>query len=117
MNKRQVGGEYESLAASYLEGKGYTILERNYRNRYGEIDIIARTGDTLVFVEIKYRSSTSCGNPEEAVDYRKQKRISKVAMYYYTFGGYGELDCRFDVIAILEGEIRHIENAFSYVGD
>ena len=73
MNKRQTGSEYEQKAAQYLQAKGVHVLELNYRNRKGEIDLIARDGDYLVFVEVKYRKDTRKGAPEEAVNYRKGK--------------------------------------------
>ncbi|MCH5267474.1 MAG: YraN family protein [Lachnospiraceae bacterium] len=115
-NNRKVGIHYEELAARYLQDKGYQILERNYRTPCGEIDIIARQGNTLVFVEIKFRSGEQYGTPSEAVDYVKRQRISKVALYFYSRYGYEqELPCRFDVIAICGGErIEHIEDAFDF---
>lgn len=118
-NKRSIGTKYENMATEYLKNKGYKIIERNYRNKFGEIDIIAEDTDgVLVYIEIKYRSSKKCGDPLEAVDYRKQKRISKIAFYHYAGNGYNEEKaCRFDVIAIYgDDSIKHIENAFNYVG-
>ena len=101
MNKRQIGTKYEEIAASYLKQHGYCILERNFRCRRGEIDIIARENGYLVFVEVKYRASAVCGSPLEAVDYRKQRNIIQVAQYYMLRHGYGtEVNCRFDVVAI-----------------
>lgn len=116
-NKHEIGGHYEEIAARYLQNKGYEILERNYRTRYGEIDIIARQGKMLVFVEIKFRSGEEYGVPSEAVDYVKRQRISKVALYFYSRHGYEqELPCRFDVIAINGKEqIEHMENAFEFI--
>ena len=88
-------------AACFLKTQGYQILERNYRCKKGEIDLIAREGQYLVFVEVKYRSTNESGLPEEAVDLRKQRQISRVAAWYLTEKG---LDiytpCRFDVVAI-----------------
>lgn len=115
-NKRQIGADYELVAANYLEQKGYIILERNYRNPYGEIDLIALDGDTVVFCEIKYRKKAGYGSPLSAVDVRKQRRISKVALYYTA--GYQapkNVFYRFDVIGI-DGDntIEHIENAFYF---
>ena len=118
MNKRRIGAEYEKRAADYLTGQGYTILERNYRNHYGEIDLIAEDPEgTLVYCEIKYRSSDSIGDPLEAVDLRKQKRISRTAEYHYAYHGYTEnRRCRFDVIGIYaDGRIIHREAAFDFV--
>jgi putative endonuclease len=113
MNKRLVGTEYESKAADFLKSKGYVILERNYRCRTGEIDIIAREGRTLCFVEVKYRSGRGCGSPLEAVDYHKQKKILGVARYYMMKKGLpGDTDCRMDVVAIEGDEISVLRNAF-----
>lgn len=112
-NKRQVGSCYEQMAADYLTGQGVQILERNYRCRGGEIDLIVRDGCYLVFVEVKYRSSSAKGDPAEAVDGYKQHRIRNVARYYLYDHRYGEdTPCRFDVISILGDEIRWIKNAF-----
>ena len=117
-NTRKTGQKYEELAVKYLEHRGYLILERNYRCPYGEIDIIARTGEYLVFVEVKYRKSTAWGSPEEAVDGRKQRRISRAALCFYGTNGYERnVPCRFDVIGVDGKEkISHIENAFDYRG-
>lgn len=118
MNKRRIGTEWEIAAAKYLEGRGYRIIKRNYRNRYGEIDIIAEIGNILVFVEVKYRSAKSYGDPLEAVDIRKQRKICKAALYYYSGYGHGfNRPCRFDVIAVYgDGTMRHVENAFEFQG-
>ena len=71
MNKRVVGSSYEALAVHYLEEHGYEILERNYHNHFGEIDIIAMKDHVLVAIEVKFRQDTSYGDPLEAVDIRK----------------------------------------------
>lgn len=76
-NKRQTGSFYEDKAAEYLESIGYDIICRNFYGKGGEIDIVAKDNEALVFVEVKYRSSVRYGFPEEAVDYRKQYRIKK----------------------------------------
>ena len=112
MNKRQLGGRYEERAAGFLEGQGYRIVERNHRNRMGEIDLIARDGDCLVFCEVKYRRSGSRGNPLEAVDARKQYRISRCARYYMMEKRLGDIPCRYDVIGIEGSRITLIKNAF-----
>ena len=113
MNKRQVGTQYESMAVQYLTEAGYHILERNFRCRTGEIDIIAKDGAYLVFVEVKYRASAACGSALEAVDYRKQQSILRVAQYYMVSHGYRtQTNCRFDVVAIQGTEITLIQNAF-----
>lgn len=114
INKRKIGADYESLAVRYLKECGYEILERNYRNSYGEIDVIAKKNEFIVFTEIKFRADNAYGDPLEAVDLRKQHRIIKVALYYYMRKGYSQnVPCRFDVIAIYgDGTIRHEQNAF-----
>ncbi len=113
-NRRQVGAEYEQMAAEYLEKKGYEILDRNWKNPFGELDLVARTGGVVVYCEIKYRGSGRYGTPLEAVDRHKQERIGRAAAGH--FAGYpnsGNLACRFDVIGIDgDGKITHIENAF-----
>lgn len=116
-NKRTIGTFYEEQAAAYLCEQGYRVIESNYRNRYGEIDLILRDSrGLLVMTEVKYRSSSCCGDPLEAVDSRKQKRICRTALGYYKEHGYSwDTPCRFDVIGIYgNGQIRHIENAFFY---
>lgn len=116
MNKRNVGSKKEILAADYLKDNNISILEMNYRNRFGEIDIIARDGNTLVFVEVKYRKTASCGSPEEAVNYRKIRTICKVADYYRVVKNINPtMQCRFDVIAICGNTINWHQNAFEYV--
>ena len=113
MNKRQLGGEYEKLAAEYLKAQGYVILEQNYRCRSGEIDLIAREGDYLCFIEVKYRRGISCGSPLEAVGLHKQMQILKVARYYLMKKKLNlDTACRFDVVAIEGNEITLLRNAF-----
>ena len=114
MNKRRTGSEYEGLAAGWLENQGYRIVEKNYRCRQGEIDLIAEKDGYLIFVEVKYRRTGQAGDPAEAVDCRKQKKISRVAEYYCWEKRRLDYPCRFDVICVLGQEIRHIENAFHY---
>lgn len=109
------------MAARYLCTHDYTILARNYRTPFGEVDLIAQKDGVLVYVEVKYRSSNDYGDPLEAVDRRKQRQICKVANYHYAGYAAGqEMDCRFDVIGIYgDGSIRHIPNVilFSEVTD
>lgn len=118
INRRKIGAVYEDMAVNYLEKSGYKILERNYGNSYGEIDIIAKKDEVIVFVEIKFRSNNRYGDPLEAVNLHKQHKIIRVAQYYYIKNGYSEnVPCRFDVIAIYgDGTIRHEENAFEVRG-
>ena len=114
-NKRKTGREKEELAGEYLCQKGYEILDMNFYGRFGEIDIIARDSGTLVFAEVKYRKSERLGNPLEAVDTRKQKKICQTALYYLAKHHISDrVPCRFDVIGITGEEITHIENAFEF---
>ncbi|MDD6305519.1 MAG: YraN family protein [Clostridiales bacterium] len=116
-NKRAVGSAYEKIVGEYLGRQNYQILEYNFRCRIGEIDLIAKEGGYLVFIEVKYRDSEKRGNPLEAVTRKKQRIISKVASYYCVTHGYGEeTPCRFDVAAVLGEKITVIKNAFEYQG-
>jgi putative endonuclease len=116
-NTRCTGNEYETQAVAYLENKGYKILDRNYTVRQGEIDIVARDEKYLVFCEVKYRAGNGSGYPEEAVNYRKQRQISKVALYYINHKRIPpDEPIRFDVISISQNEIRHMKNAFDFIG-
>lgn len=116
-NSRAVGSAYEKLAGEYLTALGYEILAYNFRCRSGEIDIIAREGRYLVFVEVKYRDGCRSGTPLEAVTVKKQRIISRVAAYYCLTHGLGEnTPCRFDVVGILGEEVTLIRNAFEYQG-
>ena len=115
MNRRKTGAAYEEKAAAHLSGLGYEILERNYRCRQGEIDLIAKDGGTLVFLEVKYRRTASCWEPAEAVHAAKQRTICRVADYYRMRHQIPENQpCRFDVVAVLGEEIFLYRNAFPY---
>ena len=113
-NKRQIGTEKEKIAGAYLEKNGYEIIEYNFRCRQGEIDIIAKDGEYLVFCEVKYRSGTESGFPLEAIDYKKQRIISRCALFYITKHGLADVPCRFDAISVTDTEITIIKNAFDY---
>ena len=116
-NKRDIGKEGEEIAAKYLTEKGFKILERNYHYSHGEIDIVAKNKEWLVFVEVKTRLNLEYGEPEYAINPKKIKQIKKMAELYLFDKEIEEADCRFDVVAILfENEnnpkITHYENAF-----
>ena len=115
-SRKNVGNLGEDIAAKFLQEKAYDIVQRNYRWARGEIDIIARKDNILVFVEVKTARGNSFGPPENWVDQRKQEQIGMVAEKYLQDNGINGMDCRFDVIAVeLQGakhQIRHIENAF-----
>ena len=112
MNKRAFGGVGENEARAFLEGKGARVLEMNYRRPTGEIDIIARQGKTLLFVEVKRRSSLRYGRPAEAVNRAKQAHILRTALMYLQENRLTDAPMRFDVIEVLPDGIHHIENAF-----
>lgn len=112
MNKRQLGTQKERLAGKLLMKNGYEIISFNYRCRFGEIDIIAKENDMLVFVEVKYRSNEKMGMPQEAVDIRKQHKIIQVARYYCLSHGLSQMPCRFDVVAILGTRYKIVKDAF-----
>lgn len=115
MNKRQTGASYEEKAARWLESLGLQVLEKNYRCRQGEIDLIAKDGEYLVFVEVKYRRTSQKGYPAEAVNRQKQRRIAGAAAYYcYAHRIPENQPCRFDVVSILGEEMEYIKNAFEY---
>ncbi len=113
---RVTGARGEELAAAYLRRKGYEILCRNYRCARGEIDIVAKDGQVLVFVEVKTGRSHSFGPPESWVDRRKQEHLGQAAAVYLEERGLEDVDCRFDVVAVRwehdEARVQHIENAF-----
>lgn len=115
-NNKQVGSKGEEIAADYLTGKGYEIIERNYRYGHGEIDIIAKDKCFLVFVEVKTRNNKNFGAPELSVSKSKQKQIRRIAEAYLYEKDITDTDCRLDVIGITYEDnspvVNHIENAF-----
>ena len=116
-NSRKIGNKYEDMALEYLQNKGYFIIEKNFQVRQGEIDIIARDGSTIVFIEVKYRCSSGSGHPLEAVTLAKQRKICKTALFFMNKNKISTVNTsiRFDVIGILNDDIIHVENAFDYV--
>ena len=115
MQKIIYGKRSEIIATDYLKKKGYKILETNYKNNVGEIDIIAQDKDYIVFVEVKARMSQKFGHPFEVIDERKQQKIHAVASLYLVKNHKYGKPCRFDAISILgveNPEIRHIVDAF-----
>jgi len=127
MSNRSFGKLGETIAGEYLKNLGYKILARNFRTRWGEIDIIARDGDCLVFAEVKTRADESFGAPEEAVTRIKQRHLVKAAQIYLSQTHQGHAMWRIDVLALVArhpGEsrdprgihddgfaIRHLKNA------
>ncbi len=104
----------EEEAARFLEKKGYEILERNYRFKRGEIDIIAKKGGEIVFVEVKTKLKGEFGEPEDRVNLTKQRQIGRVAMGYLQSKKIYDVDCRFDVISVTgyNKKLNHIKDAF-----
>jgi putative endonuclease len=117
--KIATGKEGEKIAAAYLEKNGYRIIEVNFRCTIGEIDIIAKEKNDLVFVEVKTRKSTALGYPEQAVGTRKQKKMSQLALWYMQKRKIVDTNARFDVVAITlipeNNEVRLIQNAFDFI--
>jgi putative endonuclease len=111
--RRVFGNSAEDLAAKFLKAKGYRILTKQFTTRYGEIDLIARLGDEVVFVEVKARRGSAFGYPEESVTQKKLEKITLVAQEYLKKKGWESRDHRIDVIAIEYGEgdpeILHLE--------
>ena len=112
-----VGSRGEELAAAFLVGNGFELIERNFRCKGGEVDIVAKDGTTLVFIEVKSRTTLSYGVPQLAVTPFKQRQISKAALTWLARNHRHDSPARFDVIAILLGrdyqhKIEHIKNAF-----
>ncbi|ABY92989.1 YraN family protein [Thermoanaerobacter sp. X514] len=120
MNKKTIGSLGEKIAAQYLLKSGYKILEKNFKCKIGEIDIIALFKKEIVFVEVKTRTSTSFGTGSEAVNFRKQQRILKIAqLYLATTEKFRNFQPRFDVIEIYLNpdtlafeKLSHFPNAF-----
>jgi putative endonuclease len=106
----------EEVAAAFLLQQGYEIVEKNYYYQHGEIDIIAKQGKTLVFVEVKARRSERFGAPEEAVTPKKQELLRRTAEGYMIERNIGESECRFDVVAVLmtggTAECRLLKDCF-----
>ena len=112
MNNR--GKDAEARAARYLEARGLHIVERNYRSRYGEIDLIARDGVTLVFVEVRARSSNAFGGAAASITAAKRKKLTRTALHYLAGAGRTPR-CRFDAVLLAgdDGPVEWIRDAFS----
>ena len=114
--KRELGARGEEIAARYLKEHGYKVLIRNYRSRYGEVDIICTWGQIIVFVEVKTRTNNTFGSPEESITRIKREHIRKVALTYLQSYPHPFKEIRFDVIGILmdgnEPHINHLIAAF-----
>jgi putative endonuclease len=118
LTRKQLGTEGEKEALKFLERKGYKIVEKNFRSSFGEIDIIMKHGEELVFIEVRSRTDNSFGEPYETVNIKKQNKLYKLAEHYLNLKELQDMPCRFDVISLIlthDGSVRtieHIENAF-----
>lgn len=112
MSNFELGIWGEKEAVKFLKKKKYKVIEQNYRCKLGEVDIIARQGAYLVFIEVKTRASNRYGLPMEAVDEQKQRKLLLLALYYQKCKGLLDMPVKFDVVQILGDEILLIENAF-----
>ena len=122
LETRAFGGWGESEAARFLTARGYRILDRNVRLRRGEIDLVAYDGDVLVFVEVKARRGTQYGGALWAVDARKQRQLSRLAVQYLARERLRDCSCRFDLVLIEESgngttTVKLIQNAFEAQGE
>ena len=119
MNKRKMGEDIEFLVCEYLRSNGAGIIEKNYRCRQGEVDIIARDGRYLCFIEVKFRKDDRYGEPQEAVTVSRQKHICNVSKFYL-YSKYKSLDLpvRYDVVAVFPSDniytVKWIKNAFEF---
>jgi putative endonuclease len=115
--RHALGAQAERLAADHLERRGYRVIDRNYRYRGGELDLVARDGDTLVFVEVRARRSAAHGAPFETVGREKQRRVARTAEHWLVTHGLTRAFARFDVVSVLLPEggppsVEIIVNAF-----
>ena len=113
----ELGRRSERMAAEYLKQRGYAILERNYRVGHKEVDLIARRGRLVAFIEVKARAGAGCGHPLEAITWSKRREVAYVARVWIAANGRSDLVYRFDAIAIIwSGNsplIEHVPNAWS----
>jgi putative endonuclease len=108
----EVGASGEDRAVAHLVRAGFRIVERNYRCKLGELDVIARDGGVLVFVEVRSRRSNEFGNALDAVSAHKRKKVTRVAMSYIAYRRPRFVEARFDVVAITGAELVHIKDAW-----
>ena len=116
VDRRAYGNEAEAMAARFLEDQGYRIRARNFRCRYGELDVVAEQGDTVCFVEVRMRSSAVWGDPSHTVSFAKQRKVVKAALHYLLVHRLRDRMIRFDVISVVgRGEratVEHLPGAF-----
>ncbi|MBW3627366.1 MAG: YraN family protein [Actinobacteria bacterium] len=110
--RRALGSAGEDLAAAEYERRGYEVLARNWRCREGELDLVLRSGSTVVFCEVKARSTLAFGSPLEAVTAAKRRRIRLLATRWLQQSGVRAGELRFDVVGVLDGAVEVVEGAF-----
>ena len=111
--KRALGAHGENLTSRWYGDQGYEVLHRNWRCSEGEVDLVLRSGDTIVFCEVKTRTSAAFGTPAEAVGYRKQSKLRRLAAMYLAEQRPGfAAGIRFDVACVTSGAVEVVENAF-----
>ncbi len=108
-SSKSLGFEGEELAEKFLEKLGYKILEKNYRTKFGEIDLIGIDGDAVAFIEVKLRSGKRYGNPSEAIDHKKRSQIGRVALHFLSRKRMNNFICRFDTVSLLPAEKGNYE--------
>ena len=115
---KEIGNYGETVAGDFLINNGYNILDMNYRNRYGEIDIVCKKNNIIIFCEVKSRYTNSFGNPIESVTYYKQKQIIKLSQIYLLYKKYHNYNIRYDIIEVIFNnknasfKLNHIKDAF-----
>ena len=118
LSRKEIGALGERHAARALRAKGFRLLEANYRRKQGELDLIARDGDTLVFVEVRTRTSTAHSTPLDSVNAKKQEQVMRIARYYRRDRRLDECYCRYDVVEVIatpDGKViavNHFPGAF-----
>ncbi len=117
---RRTGDLGEDAAARHLESRGFRVLDRNWRYRQWELDLVCRDRDTIVFVEVKTRRAGSMGSPGDALTAKKRARLVKAAGQYLTTNNLWDAPCRFDLAAVTDNgtsmDVDHVENAFDLTG-
>lgn len=115
-HRQRIGRMGENIANRYLRAEGYEILETNFRTRYGELDIVAQTEGTIVFIEVRTRTSAILGSSWESITFFKQQQVRRMASIYLSHHHMAEVHVRFDVIAIFiknrKANLRHLKDAF-----
>lgn len=110
--RRNVGAEVERRVAVYFEQCGYEVVDRNFLVRGGELDLVLRNGEVLVFCEVRSRAGNRWGTPAESIGPRKIRRVVLAARHWLARHGDGGLDLRFDVVSVVGPDLEHLEGAF-----